>query len=400
MLQTTQKAIRIALTFVLALHTASICLANTLYRADQQRTGRSPYVTTAKHTEIWTYKAGAQVSSSPIVGADASINFAAYDQKAYSISNQGALRWKTGIGDVATASAAVGQGGITYYATTGGKIVALSQDGQKLWAGPCHIGALSGSPLVDQSGFIYAGSQDNHVYAIDPEGKIIWSYLTGGTLTYALAMSPDGSVIYAPSADGSIYAVNTDGSARWKSANITPSGNCAVADNGTIYAGSADGYLYALNPNGSLLWKFMTMGKITAAPAIALDGTIYFGSQDSNLYAVNPNGTLKWTHRSYTSIYSAPTIDAAGLILYGSWDGKVTALDKTSGAVKWSEAVGTRIYTSPTIGPDGNVYVIDASGTLIALGDINNMPTPEPSSLLALAGALGALACWKRNRNP
>ncbi len=376
---------------LLGLTNAAVCQPQySMFRYDQQRTGRSLFAAAEDPSVSWTYDLGGICSATPVIAEDGTAYFGAFDKYFYAIAGDGTLRWRYRTRSSVRGGAAIGPDGVVYFATLSGKLHALNPDGSAKWDDPFSFGLLgaAGSLLLADNGTLYFGSDDSRVHAVGSDGTLKWSYQTGGPIKHAVAMSRDGSTIYAASEDGRIYAIGSDGALKWKSGLIQPATGCAVADDGSIYVGSQDGTFYALGSDGSVRWTYRAWSRITSAPAIGWDGTVYFGSQDSNLYALGADGSLKWHYDSQTALYSSPTIDPLGALVFGTWSGKLMALSTTDGSTLWTRHLGTTISASPVIGAEpglGTIYVLDGAGNLTKFtGEV----TPEPSSLVALGSAL------------
>jgi hypothetical protein len=126
------------------------------YRRDIQSTGLSPvYTNSTTGREKWSFPTGANVYSSPAIGADGTIYVGSYDNKLYAINSDGTEKWSfTTEGDVRS------------------------------------------SPAIGADGTIYVGSYDNKLYAINPDGSEKWSFTTGGDVFSSPAIG---------GADGTIY---------------------------------------------------------------------------------------------------------------------------------------------------------------------------------------------------
>jgi outer membrane protein assembly factor BamB len=194
---------------------------------------------------------------------------------ALDVSN-GALIWKSHVGNQVFSSPAVVDG-VIYVCSDEGYVSALrASDGGAIWQ--AYIG--SGSDHEDDSaavanGIVYIGAR-NGFYAFNATtGQQIWFFT-----------SP-----YSPrQLTGFFYSSPT------------------VAGN-VVYCGSVDSYLFALNAfDGSIVWSYQTGGFLFSSPAVA-NGVVYIGSYDGYIYALGTSSkTPLPTPQPTTAPTPAPTL--------------------------------------------------------------------------------------------
>ena len=192
-------------------------------------------------TENWSYYSDHWINSSPSIGIDGTIYFAAED-RCYALHPDGTLHW--------------------YYEAGG---------------------SVETGPAISLSGDIYFGSDDRYLHALHADGSYNWRYLTGGAVVSSPAIGSDGA-IYFGSNDGYLYALNPGGSLRWRfltggAVSASPS----IGSDGTIYFGSHDRYFYALTPAGALRWRYLTGDVISSSAAIDFEGVVHFGKVGAGL---------------------------------------------------------------------------------------------------------------------
>jgi len=224
-----------------------------MFGHDEQHTHRSPYVGPADPEVKWTFTAGDEINSSPVLAADGTIYFGSEDRRFYAFYPNGTLRWSFDTVLGVHASAAVAPDGAVYFGCFGYNLYALNRDGSERWRYPTGYHIFS-SPLIGPDGSIYFGGFDLLLHAVNPDGTAKWLY----PVAWAVDSSP------------------------------------AFALDGTIIVGSRNNRINAVNPDtGAEEWFFPTGGHVNSSPAIGADGTIYAGCGDGNLYALWPDGSLR-----------------------------------------------------------------------------------------------------------
>jgi len=336
-----------------------------MFGQNPQRTGRSPYSGPEVPKLKWSFTTGAEVVSSPAIGADGTIYVGSVDNNLYAINPDGSQKWSFTTGDWVSSSPAIGADGTIYVGSFDYNLYAINPDGSQKWSfttGDC----VHSSPAIRADGTIYVGSADWKLYVINPDGSQKWSFTTGYWVGSSPAIGADGT-IYVGSNDNNLYAINPDGTEKWSfTTGDMVFSSPAIGADGTIYVGSNDNNLYAINPDGSQKWSFTTGSYVDSSPAIGADGTIYVGSGDDNLYAINPDGSQKWSFTTGGDVFSSPAIGADGTIYVGSWDNNLYAINP-DGSQKWSFTTGDYVVSSPAIGADGTIYVGSNDNNLYAI---------------------------------
>ena len=120
-----------------------------MFHADLQHTGRSSFSTGPSAPALaWSYKAGHDVESSPVLGTDGSIYVGSADNMLYAFSSTGVLSWSYETADL-----------------------------------------IFSSPLIDATGTVYIGSTDGNFYALS-SGALAWTYMHPGTTPGDLGILP------------------------------------------------------------------------------------------------------------------------------------------------------------------------------------------------------------------
>lgn len=321
----------------------------------------------------------------------------------------------------------------------------LPKELKLLWQFATKDGIESAPAVAD--GVVYVGSLDEHLYAIDlAGGKEKWKAKLGPIK--AAPAFKDG-LVFVGDIDGNFHCLEAaTGKVRWKfNAESEISSGANFAGDRVLF-GSGDEHLYCLNPDGKLAWKFRVAGgPVLASPAVIEDRTFVAGC-DSNLHAINiTNGkelsavelggqtgssaavegdrlyvgtmsnqvlaidwkksAIAWTfepERRRQPFFGSPAL-TDNLVLIGSRDKKLWALDRKTGKDVWSFETEGRVDSSPVVDGnhvyfgslDGNFYVLDMKGRLVAKHPLDGQITGSPAvagGRLLIGTTKGTLYCF------
>jgi len=192
-------------------------------------------------TEQWSFQAGDQLTSSPIV-VNGIVYIGSSDDKVYALdAASGTLKWSFQAGGFPTVV-----NGVVYVSTHyDGKVYALdAASGTLKWSFQVG-GQLTSSPIV-VNGLVYVGS--DNLYALDAaSGTLKWSFWARGSTV----LPPDVIVV-----------------------------------NGLVYISSSDDNLYALDAaSGTLKWSFQAGGSTLFSP-IVVNGIVYISTYGGQVYAI------------------------------------------------------------------------------------------------------------------
>jgi outer membrane protein assembly factor BamB len=297
---------------------------------------------------LWPFATGGAVISSPAVGADGTIYVGSNDRYVYAINPDATKRGEYLTGGAVRSSPAIGSDGTVYIGSDDWKVYAFTPTLTIKWEYQTNQpgGAISlGRPAIGPTGTIYVAAADANIYALDPDDRLAglpfptsneWTYNLVNNSDYAPGVDSNSGTIYSDASAFELVAINPDGSEKWRSfLNADIDSTPAVAADGTIYVGSdqPENSLFALEPvNGNVIWKFVTGNEVDTSPAIDSEGTIYIVSNDDNLYAVNPDGTEKWRFPIAATdgdVNSSPTFDPnTGIVYVGSDDHNLYAINR------------------------------------------------------------------------
>ena len=282
---------------------------------------------------LWTYNAGAAITTSPVLDHGAAFFVEGNQLQAVNTAT-GSLQWTVPM-PAAVDGALTVAGGRLYVATTSGDLLALNEaDGSTFWHATLGA-AVHDAPSVDTvKGLLVVGDSSGAVTAFKvATGVRAWQYLTTGAVTASPNLS--GKRAFVGSADGIFYALNeVKGTLAWRTTLTGAISATAAISGGTIYIGDATGRMSALSPktgaviatmaepnkggvvgaiaatinrievsysNGSELsfrsvgtWDtdganfvFRTLGRLSAGPVIG-NNELLVASQDGNLYCETP----------------------------------------------------------------------------------------------------------------
>jgi len=335
---------------------------------------------------LWTYDAGATISSSPALTQDGTVYIAA-GYALCAVTNSGTTasnKWTVPL--QVSGSPAIGTDGTVWFRGQLGPLYAVNPDGSQKWSFSGAAGR-GGSPAVGSDNTVYLFS-GGWLYAIGTSGVKKWESFIGNGGSDNTPLSPvvgtDGTIYVADSAVGTLCAFGPDGIKKW-SVDLRSSGpgaeSPALGGDGTVYY--AFGYLSAVSPAGTNLWV-TDYQWFRGPPAVGPGGVLYVaGVADIPLWAVTFAGQPGWgaLGPGFVNI-TTPAVDAGGALYY-CISNSIWALT-AEGQVRWAVTSpsqpppgGDLALTSPIIGPDGTIYT--ALGTrLYAIVSGTNGPAKSP----------------------
>ncbi len=295
----------------------------------------------------------------------------------------GSTRWRQTYGGRTFSSPVVGPDGTIYYGTSNG-VVAVRPNGTQRWVNWTNRYSTAWSaPAVSADGKLYiiANPQDAILLALDAShGTLLWSLYLGGTnVRSSPTIGPDGR-IYVTNGEispisqtgGYLYCINPDGTIAWRRYLDTEANSIPAFDpDGTIYVGSAR-HLNAISPNGTLLWRYPTFYPVQGT-IVCMDGRIFFTSWDGVFRCVSTSGQLLWQVVVGELVESGPATDGERVYVCSPRFSELRCYS-VQGVLRWRTTIGARSST-PAIGSDGTVYVMgNAHSTLYALNPQNGLP--------------------------
>jgi len=327
-----------------------------MFQHDVQHTGRSSFLGplfpsgSPVPADVTTWQATGKITSSPTIGADATIYVG------------------------------VDVPGAPNHSGTG-FICAINSDLSQKWCTQLRADASQSTPAIgvadNGAKTLYLGDRDNTVDAVDPTGAILWYYnhgFEGDILTSPTIGSKresDGTIkgtiyvvpiqnLYGP---GPVTALNPDGTLKWKYVigKYVDASSPAIDQSGNIYVGDLNGGLHKFTDAGTRLWKVTVGLKITASPVIGDDGTIYIGSTNG-FSALSPaDGHVLWNIAAGT-VEQTAALGADGTVYFTAKSGQYRAIYAVApdGRLRWQYGpvvVASPYAGFPIVGRDGIVYV-------------------------------------------
>ena len=368
-----------------------------MFRQNQMHNAHS-YIAGPSETVTvdWSFAAGGDFLSSPVVDIDNNVYCASYDDGIiYKFNSTGEMVWSYDTGSNIQATPAIDRLGNLFVGAFDNFLYGFDSSGSlmgKFWTGGfIDQDKIISSPTIGPDDKINQSGNVFHMFNLEKNFDVNWWLAGSGKIESTSCIYIDGRTFFGCD-DKYLYAGDSEGLdsfgnpvygiPRWKyktSGGIESSP--AVDCDGNVYVGSNDQNIYSFSYDGTtdhqgiLMWSYPTQGMVKSSPAIGWDGTIYVGSLDYSLYALRSDGILRWTYMTNGSIHSSPAIDGNENIYIGSDDGSLYCLDNNGGVNWiWDAPNGGAIHSSVAIGPDGRIYV-GAGNTLYALKEgVNNAP--------------------------
>ena len=278
--------------------------------------------------EIWTFDAGAPVQAPPMLSGN-SVFVGNIEGMFYSIdAGSGKTNWKY---------------------STEGKILASANE----------LPNPGGEPRI------LVGSYDFKLYCLDAgTGKSNWVYETGNYINGSCAVA-NGQIVFG-GCDAMLHVLSTTNGASIKDidAGAPIAASVALSGNRAYFGHYENEFLCADIPEGKIAWRFHESEFPFMASAAATAGKIVFGGFDKAVHCVNPaDGKSLWKFPTRGKIESSPVI-AEGKVVFGSDDGTVYIVSLEDGKKIWSYEIGQAVASSPAVADqkivigsdDGSVY--------------------------------------------
>jgi len=321
----------------------------------------------------WSFKTGADIIASPVVGND-KVYIGSSNGNVYALDfNSGKEIWKFNSGDDIEASALLIDSTL-FVGNLGGEFFALNANSGSLKWKTKVSGDIRGSAnyvkVSENKTLIFVGSYDNKMYCFDfVAGEKIWEYKTKNYINGAPAT--DGKYVVFGGCDSKLHIVNVvDGSSAGevKTGSYIP-GSSALVE-GFSYLGKYDSRMLKIDvANKEIVWQFKDEkigGAFFSTPAIG-EETIVVGCRNRYFYCLDKNtGAKKWSFRTQDEIDSSPVI-AGEKVIFGSADGRLYILNRADGRKLWSYEIGASITSSPAV-TGGKIIIGAEDGTIYSFG--------------------------------
>jgi len=337
------------------------------FHGDPQHTGLSANVVGAPMSRVAAYRAGDQISGSPVVRQDGDVLVGARDVKLYCVEpNLADTLWVANLtpygSNIYYSTPALDDSGNAYI-TTDRRLVKVDNAGTVLWSWPSNNSlSISHSPVIGRDGKVYFACYSDSLYALTPGGTLAWARALGASVNSAPAAGLDGRIYVAATRDTlshKLWCFNPDGSSPWSCdlAAAADFASPAIGPDSTIYVG-AGRYFYAVRSNGALKWRDSLAAMVQTCPTVANESTLYVVA-GARLYCIGADSVVRWRRSIGGSNYCSPAVDAEGNIYVGTANGASSIFycigpDST---VRDSCVLSGDIWSSPAIGESGRVYV-------------------------------------------
>jgi outer membrane protein assembly factor BamB len=361
-------------------------------------TGRNDFYNTAydrsynaSSVELsWTKDLGNGAVDSPVIAAAGRLyavttglgSEGAYTTNArlFCLSGSGDTIWSANMGMGHHTAAPLLWNGVVYAPSADGNLYAFNAaTGAQKWtyAVGTASGGITSSPVMYQNNIIVAGAGGN-IVAVNQNGGRVWSTTLSTTIASAPALF-DG-VLYIGGGDGSLHAVVADGKGqRWAvpiGGSVTGS---PVIGNDQVYVtyagpGGTGGGVAAVSMDGALLWKTET-GATPGSASLTPDGVVSVSPQGLSL--VGENGAQQWTADLRTTAVGGSPVSVANMtyVITGGSPGRLLAVDPRGG-VAWTETMAGTVIGSPSIA--NNSLYVPFSGGLSAYRFTDLKVSAEP----------------------
>ncbi|MBN1592350.1 MAG: PQQ-binding-like beta-propeller repeat protein [Candidatus Coatesbacteria bacterium] len=314
---------------------------------------------------LWTYEAGAWITSSPLFIGDDRLVFGCHDGSIRCIESEGSLVWTYRTENVVCASPVVLPGDRIACGSADSKLYCLTTDGGLVWSYQTE-GPVYGTARALDDGRITFGSIDGNLYCLNPDGALSWSIETGSWITSRPSLRADGAILIA-SWDGCVYAASSEGNIIWTYDCGSPiAASIELDDTNTGYFGTLDGRLLCLDLDGRLLFEFPANDSILSTPKVLASGDIVFGTNDGTIYWLSDDGISKMTRSADDNVVAQPAVSPLDEIYVGSLDRKLYITNLRG------SRIDTESFPSGIIAPvqfmgDGTPIVACLNGRIYAL---------------------------------
>jgi outer membrane protein assembly factor BamB len=360
-------------------------VADSMYRADPQRTGVFTAAGNApENTLKWTFDKKNHPITSPVV-SDGTVFFGSEDANLYALyAVNGSEKWHFSTGGMIRSAPAV-SGGLILFGSGDRKIYALyAANGTMKWSHATGGDGVGYSSPAVSDGTVFILAYDRKMYALDAAtGSEKWTYSFSSLYGSESESSPavSGGIVYFGDINRNFTALYaSNGTVKWQrhgpeGMSIIPPGT-PVVSNGVVYSGGS-GYhnmtaLYAENGTEKFRLERGYTNWQLVSPAVE-NGMLYTGGADSYIYAVNAvTREQVWTFSTGQFLRGSPSL--SGGVLYAVSPTHVFAIWAANGTQKWSydPPSPAGLWGSPVIA-NGTVYV--DGDRLYAIGSTATTPT-------------------------
>jgi hypothetical protein len=282
---------------------------------------------------LWSFHAGAQLSTPPGLGPDGGLVFGTVDGYVHALRPDGVFRYSYTLEGRVLPRPIVFSDGLVLVASGAGKLYAIKPDGSLLWETAVAGGVVS--PLaIDDKERVWLRTGSGTAVAYSRRGSIVGFAKIGRTATLGpTPIAGQGVLVGEP--EGTFTLIGELGKTRRFHAVFESS---VVAVQGG-FAGLGQGSLFSYGESLSVAWNHSGVEKLLcASPLVAL--------HQRELLWLAPDGRVEASVRAENGLEgtsvcrgsSVFAVDAGGQILELRPGGAVTPIDRASGEVLALEA--------------------------------------------------------------
>ncbi|MDA3863563.1 MAG: PQQ-binding-like beta-propeller repeat protein [Deltaproteobacteria bacterium] len=344
------------------------------YRANFKRDGKIGYFGPSSFVTKWKFKAGGNISSSPVLDKNDNVIFGSKDDHLYSVNFKGQLNWKFKTSGDVDCTPTITKNGNIHFGSDDNYLYCLSSSGRQKWKVRLS-GYARTSPLVLDDGLVITTSYYGYLYAIK-NGKIIWKKYFGGYSKSSPSWDKKSKRIYVATRRGKVSAWTKKGKMIWskqvtnRSYRYLRNSTVPIGEEGNLYVSTNEGVI-SIDPKGKIRWRIPQI-KAYIPPTRFNKNHWVVVSQYGYFFKFNNSGTIiskKKMAGSYN--YSSVLVDGKGNSYFGSRDNHFYGVDP-DGKLLFKKNTGNNVDASATIGSDGTLYFGSNSDYLYALKKSGN----------------------------
>ncbi len=290
---------------------------------------------------IWSYKTGESVFSSPSIEKDLVV-FGSTDSNIYCLNaKNGVLQWRYTTGASVVASPAI-RNGVVFIGSSDRKFRALDLNtGKLLWEFPELDGFVESKPTITDGKIVF-GAWDEHLYCLDERtGRLIWKWNSDrrGQLLSPAVCEPvvaNGKVfIVAPDRFMTAIDLKT-GETVWRTNRFQVRESIGSSEDGNkVYVRTMNDSVYALSTEATtpaVIWSLNAQFgyDINSAMLKEKKGTLFYPTKNGLLLAIDSNtGNLKWKYKTGVGVTNTVVALNEKKVLLTDFDGKVMLVESS-----------------------------------------------------------------------
>jgi outer membrane protein assembly factor BamB len=321
---------------------------------------------------LWSFKTGAAVKSSAVIGSDR-VFIGSDDGKLYALNfADGKQAWAFQAADAMQAPPLLvnhmvfaGSADGVFYAldASNGALLWKVQTDGKIQASASVFTGSNGVPRI------LFGSYDFKLRCLDAQkGTPVWTYESGNYINGACAVA-DGKAVFG-GCDAMVHVLQLEDGHEIAQIDAGAFIGVSVALAGNrAYFGHYDNQFLCVDLAGTnVAWRFHDRDFPYMSSAAVTADRVVFGGDDKTLHCLNrADGKSLWSLDTQGKIESSPVI-AGDKVVFGSDDGRVYLVSLQDGRQLWSYDTGQPVASSPAVAAekivigcdDGNVYCFGA----------------------------------------